>query len=136
MSGDILSIQRTKVTVTPRELIFKYIRYLPWVVISVAILLMLAYIKLRYSTPIYSVSGRSLLTRPRSNGGGEKCDDIFMMEKGDRINDEIESIKSRSMAARVVRALRLQKQVYNKGTIRSTVIHPRELPFNFEILSL
>jgi capsular exopolysaccharide synthesis family protein len=99
-------------------------------------MLMLAYIKLRYSTPIYSVSGRLLVTSPQTSAGSEKFDDIFMMQKGDRINDEIEIIKARSMAARVVRSLGLQKMVYNKGKIRSSVIHPREVPFNFEILSL
>ena len=137
MSVDnIVPNQRPKVTVTPRELIFKYIRYLPWVIISVAVMLMLGYVKLRYSATIYSVSGRLLVTSQTPGGGGEKFDDIFMMQRNDRINDEIEIIKSRSMATRVVRSLGLQKQVYNKGKIRSTIIHPREVPFNFEIIKL
>ena len=100
-------------------------------------MLMAAYIKLRYSTPIYNVSGKLLVTTqsPYSNSS-EKFDDIFMMQRADKINDEIEIIKSRSIAARVVRSLGLQMQVYNKGKIRSTVVHPRDVPFNFEILNL
>jgi tyrosine-protein kinase Etk/Wzc len=137
MSEEITLNQQVRTTISPRELIFKYMRYIPWVAISVAIMLVGAYIKLRYSTPVYSVSGRLLVTTQQTGGGGEKFDDIFMMQqRGDRINDEIEIIKSRSMAARVVRALSLQKQVYNKGKIRSTVIHPKDIPFNLEILSI
>jgi len=109
---------------------------MPWLAISVAIMLILAYIKLRYSTPIYSVSGRLLVTSQTPAGGGEKFDDIFMMQKGDKIYDEIEILKSRALATRVVRALGLQKWVYNKGKIQSTIIHPREVPFNFEVVSL
>lgn len=136
MSEEIISKPGSKVVVSPREIIFRYIRYLPWLVISVAIMLVLAYIKLRYSTPIYSVSGRLLVTSQTPSSGGEKFDDIFMMQRNDKINDEIEIIKARSMATRVVHSLGLQMQVYNKGKIRSTVIHPREVPFNFEIISL
>lgn len=136
MPEETISAPRGKAAFSPREVIFKYIRYVPWLAISVAIMLVLAYIKLRYSTPIYSVSGRLLVTSQTPGGGGEKFDDIFMMQKGDKIYDEIEILKSRALATRVVRSLGLQKWVYNKGKIRSTVIHPKEVPFNFEIISL
>jgi tyrosine-protein kinase Etk/Wzc len=135
MSEEIISTQRVKPTISPRELIFKYIRYVPWLAISVAIMLVLAYIKLRYSTPIYSVTGRLLVTSPTPGGGGEKFDDIFMMQRGDKIYDEIEIIKSRSMAARVIRSLGIQKQVYSKGKIRTSIIYPKDVPFDFDILS-
>jgi tyrosine-protein kinase Etk/Wzc len=137
MSEETIVNQQVRTTISPRELIFKYMRYIPWVAITVAIMLVAAYIKLRYSTPIYSVSGRLLVTSPQTGGQGEKFDDIFMMQqRGDKINDEIEIIKSRSMAARVVRSLGLQKQIFNKGKIRSTVIHPKDIPFNLDILSI
>jgi len=136
MPEEIISKPGAKGIISPREIIFKYIRYVPWLAISVAVLLVLAYIKLRYSTTIYSVSGRLLVTSQMPSSGGEKFDDIFMMQRNDKINDEIEIIKARSMATRVVHALGLEKQVYNKGKIRSTVIHPREVPFNFEIITL
>lgn len=136
MPEEIITKQSVKATVSPRELIFKYIRYVPWLAISVAVMLVFAYLKLRYSTPIYNVSGRLLVTNQTPGGGGEKFDDIFMMQRSDKIYDEIEIIKSRSMAARVVRSLGLQKQVYSKGKIRTSIIYPKDVPFNFEILSL
>jgi tyrosine-protein kinase Etk/Wzc len=129
--------QKKQVGITPRELFFKYIRYLPWIIISVALVLMLAYLKLRYSTPIYLVSAK-LLVKKNSNpygGGGGKFDDIFTMQgASNSLNDEIEIIRSRYMSARVIRSLGLQTQFYNKGKIKDpSVIHPADMPFVFEI---
>jgi tyrosine-protein kinase Etk/Wzc len=136
MSDQPISTQRSKVAISPKEIIFRYIKYLPWVVISISIALLLAYVKLRYSTPIYSVASKLLISNNAMGGGSDKFDDIFTMQRTDKLGDEIEIIKSRNMAARVVRSLGLQKQVYNKGKIRSTVLHSTDEPFNFEIQSI
>jgi tyrosine-protein kinase Etk/Wzc len=132
--------QRSKVVTTPRDIIMRYIWYLPWVVISVSLALVVAYVKLRYSPTIFEVAGKLLVSTqtPYGSGGsgGDKFDDIFMMQRVDKINDEIEIIKSRNIAARVINSLGLQKQIYNKGKIRSTVMHPSDVPFNFDVLSL
>lgn len=137
MSEEIKSNQRPKLTISPRELFFRYIRYLPWVIISVSLALVGAYIKLRYSTPIYNVAGKLLVTTQTPMGGRDKFDDIFSMQSSNnKLNDEIEIIKSRNMATRVIRSLGLQKQVYNKGKIRSSIIHSADIPFNFDILSI
>ncbi len=124
---------RQKLMASPKELIFKYIRYLPLVVLSVLIALTTAFIKLRYSKEIYSVSGKLLVKNPQKDMSGEKFDDIFMMQGNRNLDDDIEIIRSRAMAARVVNALGLQLQFTNKGKIRSTIIHPRDVPFNFII---
>lgn len=139
MSEEIMESQTRKAGVSPREMIFKYIRYLPWLAISVSLALVGAYVKLRYSAPIYNVAGKLLVSSQSpygTGGGGDKFDEIFMMQHVDKLNDEIEIIKSRSMASRVVNSLGLQKQVFNKGKIRSSILYPKDVPFNFEILSL
>jgi tyrosine-protein kinase Etk/Wzc len=136
MAETLEAKQRPKLMVTPREVIFKYIRYIPWVAASVLLMMVGAYVKLRYSPTIYNVSGKLLATQGQYRNGNEKFDDIFMMQQGDKINDEIELIKSRSMATRVIRSLGLQKRVYNKGNIRNTIIHPVDAAFDFEILRI
>ena len=120
---------------SPKELLFKYLKYLPWVVLSVIISLAAAFIKLRYSTEIYSVSGKLLVKTPSQDFSAEKFDDIFMMQGGNsrNLNDEIEIIKSTAIASRVIRALGLQLQIYNKGKIRSSIVHQRDVPFNIYI---
>ena len=119
--------------VTPRELVYKYLPYVPWLVISVAVILTLAYIKLHYSVPIYSVAGKLLVAPRGGSAGGDRFDDLFMSQGNIKINDEIEIIKSRSIAARVIRRLALQTTIINQGKIRNTLVHPLEAPFLIDI---
>lgn len=136
MPEEIIERKRDRVSISPREVIFKYIRYLPWLILSVAILLALAYLKLRYSTPVYNVSAKLLVSQVSAGGTGEKFDEIFMGQRSEKINDEIEIIKSRSIAGRVVKSLKMQTQVLNQGKIRSTIVYSKDIPFNFEIVAI
>jgi len=119
--------------VSPKELVFKYLKYLPWIILSVIICLAAAFIKLRYSTEIFNVSGKLLVKTPTPDIGAEKFDDIFMMQGNRNLNDEIEIIRSTAIASRVVKALGLQLQTFNKGKIRSSIVHQRDVPFNLYI---
>src|ERR1700741_4607347 len=128
---ELLELHQKKTGLTPREIFLKYIRFIPWLGISLTIMLLFAYVKLRYSTPLYSVSAKLLVKNNSQNAGagGEKFDDIFMMQSSrNNMNDEIEIIKSRYMAKRVIRKLGLQFQYYNKGQVRSSSVHQRERP--------
>src|SRR4051812_6324845 len=100
---------------SPREFLLRYIKYLPWILISLAVALVLAKIKLRYATPIYKAEARLLIKKEPSYGrSNDKFDDIFMGGSIQNVYNEIEIIKSRPLAARVVKALRLQTSCYNK----------------------
>src|SRR5687767_8223528 len=115
MPEEITEIKRQTIqTTTPRELIFKYIRYVPWLLVSLAVMLVLAYIKLHFSVPTYSVAGKLLVGSNVNEGGSEKFDDIFSYQGNMKINDEVEIIKSRTIAARVIEHLGLQTSISNK----------------------
>lgn len=136
MSEEIFeSQQQKKGGFTPRELFLKYVRFFPWIILSVFLLLTLSYLKLRYSTPIYRINSKLLVkNNAQSQGGGEKFDDIFMMQgMRNNMNDEIEIIKSRNLGKRVAAKLGLQFSYSNKGQLRSSLMHPNEMPFHAEI---
>lgn len=125
--------------ISPRELIAKYVHYVPWLIVTVALMMALAYMKLRYSTPMFRVSGKLLVKSDNPYlEGNQKFDDIFAMQSksGISLSDEMEVIRSRSMAAKVVTALGLNTQYFNKGTIRATAIYQDDLPFSFNLLNL
>lgn len=129
--------QKRQLGISPREVVMKYARYLPWAVISMALMLMLAYLKLRYSTPVYTVSGKLLVARNTNRGGGDKFEDIFMMQSSsNNLNNEMEIIRSKLVAERVVRSLGLQLSYANKGKIRTSSVHPKDMPFEWQIHSL
>jgi len=126
---------------SPREFLLRYIKYLPWVLISLAVALVLAKIKLHYATPIYKAEARLLIKKETQySRGNEKFDDIFMGGSIQNVYNEIEIIKSRPLAARVAKALRLQTTCYNKGSIRSTMLYHEApvtlLPLNNDVDTL
>jgi len=138
MSEELLELhQHKKGGFTPRELFLKYARFIPWVVLFMILMVILGWLRLRYTVPIYNVSAKLLVKSTSSNsGGGEKFDDIFMMQSSrNNMADEIEIIKSRLMAKRVIASLNFQYQYINKGQLRSTAIHQNEMPFIAETAS-
>lgn len=130
--------QEINKTIGPKEYLFRYLKYLPWVLACVALSLMLAKVKIRYSVPIYRVQSSLLINNDRSgNGGsgkgGERLDELIMLQPAANLSNEIEILKARPLMERVARDLGLQSQYVNTGNIRSTLLY-KELPFHLLIL--
>ncbi|MBA2500650.1 MAG: hypothetical protein H0V30_13045, partial [Chitinophagaceae bacterium] len=93
---------------TVKDMFFKYVRFIPLFILSVAVALLVAWIYLRYATPIFSSQG-SILIKNESNrpggGGDDKFEDLFMNSGTSNIQNEMEVLKSRPLLERVVRAL-------------------------------
>lgn len=124
-TNGLLLHEKQKQAISPREFIMRYVKYLPWILLSIAAALIIAKIKLRYATPIYRTEARMLIKKEspysRSN---DKFDDILMGGSIQNVYNEIEILKSRPLASKVARQLRLQTICYNKGNIRSTLQYP------------
>ncbi|MBS1947279.1 MAG: hypothetical protein JST47_05885, partial [Bacteroidetes bacterium] len=76
-------------TIGPREFILKYIKYLPWVVISAALGLIFAYIKIRYTTPIYHAQSSMLIKSDKQNNNGDKFAELYLGQSGPNLSNEI-----------------------------------------------
>jgi len=118
-----------------RDMFYKYIRFLPVFVFSVAISLIGAYLYLRYATPIYNTTGTLVIKADQQGGKGDKFDDLFQGERGQSIHSEIEVLKSKGLMNRVVEKQDLQFTYYVKGKIRTINIY-RESPFVLKADSL
>ncbi len=118
-----------------RDLFYKYVRFLPWFVLSVALALFGAYAYLRYATPIYATGGTLVIKTEQQGGRGDKYDDIFGGGKSQNIQSEIEVLRSRSLMARVVKKINLQFSYYVKGKIKTVNIY-RASPFYLEVSAL
>lgn len=117
--------EKQKQAISPREFLQRYIKYLPWILLSVAAALIIAKMKLRYAIPIYRTEARLLIKKESPYGrSNDKFDDIFMSGSNQNVFNEIEILKSRPLAAKVAKVLRLQTICYNKGNIRSTLLYP------------
>lgn len=118
-----------------RDLFYKYVRFLPWVIISVALALLVAYVYLRYATPIYSVGGTLLIKNEGQNTRGDKFEDLFINSKSQNIQSEVEILKSKPLMARVVKKLGLQYSYFAKGKIKDQNIY-KSTPFIIETVQL
>jgi capsular exopolysaccharide synthesis family protein len=105
-----------------RDLFYKYVRFLPLFVISVAVALLIAYAYLRYTVPIYSVGG-TMLIKSEQQGGNNKLEDMFSTNKGLNIQSEIEILKARPLMQRVVDSLNLQFSYHAIGKIKTVNVY-------------
>ena len=109
-----------------KEIVYKYIVFLPLFIVSISIALTVAYINIRYKVPIYS-SYISLLIKDdkSSRGGGEDLilENLTTYKKKTNLANEIEMIKSNSMMSRVVKILNLNWSYYNEGNIKKVELY-------------
>ena len=121
-------------TLSIKDLFFKYVRFLPVFLVSVAICLLGAYLYLRYTTPIYRVTG-TLTFKTDEQGRGGAFDDIFLAKNVSDVQTEIEILKSQPLMERVVDSAQLQISYFAIGKIKTLNIYNGS-PFRLHILKL
>lgn len=97
------------------EIIFKYLVYWPWFVVSVLVCLVLAFVYLRYQAPMYNVTASVLIkeqdSRNRSMGaaGGalEALQSMGGFSMSNNFENEVEILKSRTLIKKVITNLGL-----------------------------
>ena len=92
-----------------KDLFYKYVRFLPLFLLSVAIALFLAFAYLRYTTRVYSATGSLYIKSEQQAPRTDKIEDI--LEGGNKtqnIQNEIEVLKSRPLMERYEKQLNLE----------------------------
>src|SRR4051794_15208304 len=82
-----------KVKLTPKELVFKYLVYLPFFVISIILCLAVAYTYLRYQIPYYNSSVSMIINTDKSTRGSNSADaldEIVVFRSKTNVANEIE----------------------------------------------
>lgn len=119
-----------------KEFIFKYLRYWPLLAACILIALTIAFIKVRYTTPIYSVKGSLFINKDENKGGNTgDLENMFLFSNSLNLKNELEILKSKPLVSRVVKNLGLQVSYYNKGNVRSSNVYGAS-PLQLEIVSL
>jgi tyrosine-protein kinase Etk/Wzc len=126
----------------PKDFIFKYLPYLPLLLLSVAFFLTIAYIKVRYTTQIFKVQSSLLIKNDMTSTGGgsnggqkdEKFEELFLTQDQLNLSNEIEVLKSTPVLQRVARDLNLQTMYYSRGNVRGSLIYPM-YPFTLNLIT-
>jgi len=116
-----------------KEIIFKYLRFLPLFIISVVLSLLAAFLYLRYTTPIYQSTG-SLIIKDDTKGTNA-LDELMAGSDEVNLQNEIELLRSRPLMERVVAGLNLNFAYFTKGKVRETNVY-KNVPFAFELFEL
>ena len=137
MQDDVQNNGRSELwNMSLRDLFYKYVRFLPLFVLSVALSLFAAYIYLRYTVPLYSVGGSMIIKTEQQGGAGRgDFDAMFVNDKAQNIQSEIEILKSNPLMARVVDSLHLQWGYYAIGQIKTVNVYNAR-PFNVKVVQI
>ncbi|WP_299519948.1 tyrosine-protein kinase domain-containing protein [Winogradskyella sp.] len=107
----------------------RYLRYWPWFAITLAIMLISAYIYLRYAPRIFETFAKVKILD--ESEGLELPTSAFIFKRTNiNLENEIEILTSYLIMNRVVRELNLNTIFYEEGTIQTSQIDV--LPFDFE----
>lgn len=96
-----------------QEILFRYLIHWPWFVVSVIVCVALAWGYLRLTTPIYNISATVLIKDEKKSGGANMSSEMEKMglngfvSSSSNIENEIEVLKSRTLAREVVSSLGL-----------------------------
>ena len=115
-----------------RDELEKYLIHWKWFLLSGFIAVVLAFIYVRYATPQYSVSSTLLIKDDDSSLGSELAafQDLGMLGGGSsNIDNEIQILKSRSLAKTVVKDLNLNISYYKKGRVKESEVYGDKIEY-------
>lgn len=114
-----------------KKTIFQYLKYWPWFIISVIITVGLAYMYMRYSPAIYKTSSKIKILKEQEGldlQGLQGASPLIDMSSVN-LDNEIQILKSRRIAKKVIEDLRLQTKYYTSGTIKDREIWDNQVPY-------
>ena len=112
--------QQPEEEVNIQELLFRYLIHWPWFVVSVLFCVVCAFAYLKVATPVYNVSATVLIKDEDKGGGATMASELEKMGLGGMINtksnvdNEVEVLKSKSLALEVVEQLNLYVSYRNE----------------------
>ena len=100
-----------------KDIIFKYLRYWKWFLLSLVISIVFTFYKLNFMTPLYKATATIKL---KDEKGGDNSTLSVFQDLGitngtnDKIEDEIEILKSKSLISEVIKSLKLNIRFFTK----------------------
>ncbi|MEH6659267.1 GumC family protein [Leeuwenhoekiella marinoflava] len=125
-----------------REELEKYLRYWPWFVLGVILCLLVAFVYLRLSIPIYNTVASVIIKDEESKGGGLGAGAAEFADLGllggmstNSIENEIGLLKSRRLMINTVRALKLNVSYFDLDGLKADELY-LNTPYLVEVVNL
>lgn len=121
---------------TAMEMLYKYLSYLSFFVVTFVLAWLVATWYIRYQPRVYMASARVLVKNDEKSGGISGSSDLIdaaMYGSRANIDNEIELIKARSVIYRAIERTRLNIRYFNQGNIRTSELYT-DAPFRLTTL--
>ena len=109
-----------------------------WFVLSIIICLGCSYLYLRYKSPVYAISAKLLIKDESNNKSASAKDaisgmvDFGIISSNYGVDNEIEILNTRTLAAEAVRDLKLYTSYWKKGRVKSVILYKNQ-PINVDV---
>ena len=109
-----------------------------WFLVSVIICIGAAYLYLRYTTPVYSTAAKLLIKDDGNSGGRRSSDalggmaDFGIISNTYGIDNEMEILKTRTLAAQAISDLKLYSSYWKKGRVKNVILYKTQ-PINVDM---
>jgi capsular exopolysaccharide synthesis family protein len=115
--------ENTSASIDIKELVYKYLSFLHWIILGAVLALAIAFFYLRYAPETYQASNVIKILDNNNSGFKMPTDALSFFSKGKvNLENETEVLQSSLLIERVVDELDLQNSYYSKGTIKETEI--------------
>ncbi|MGN6211725.1 GumC family protein [Parafilimonas sp.] len=134
---NLLVLEMTEQKFNLKELLFKYVRHWPWILLSFIMCLLLAFLYLRYSTSSYKINSKILIKDDQSTSASSEdiLSDIDIFNTKNNVNSEIQVLKTHYLLSKVVNEMNLNIRYFTSGNIKSTEIYDNR-PFKLNLYYL
>lgn len=109
-----------------------------WFVLSIIICLGCSYLYLRYKSPVYATSAKLLIKDDSNNKSASAKDaisgmvDFGIISSNYGVDNEIEILNTRNLAAEAVRDLKLYTSYWKKGRVKNVILYKNQ-PINVDV---
>src|SRR5690606_15060640 len=123
---DFQDKERENQSVNLQEQLARYLYHWKWFVLGVVLALGLAFIYLRYATPVYQANAMIMLKDDYRGGAANELSVLSELGIGgskDNVENEMEVLKSRTLSEKTVEKLKLNITYYTEGRIKTTELY-------------
>ncbi len=110
----------------PKEVLTKYIAYLPWFIFSLILFIGVVALYLRYKIPVYSNSIELLIKDDSKKSGADLSEEILstlVLNGKSNLANEVEIVRSKTIMQKVVRNLGINTLYYSEGQIAENEVY-------------
>ena len=121
-----------------KKIIYLFLQNWVWFAASVIICFLVAFLYLRYATPVYNINSKILIKDDQGSAAGDQQDllselDIFNTKNN--VNDEKAILQTYYLVKKVVDEMQLNVSYFTVGNIKSTELYKKS-PFKIKLLYL